>query len=281
MTRRLVCFIAGLAIFATSTAQADVVWTAGAPGGTSGGALQFEGDTADALLTGIQAATLTGDRGNNANTPSDYTVGLWINSDTGASNEWFLGNDGRGVHLGIQNGGGLTVGHWSADNTGSTTVAAGTWVHATFTYDADGGTVDPVTGVATGLQTVYFNGVSDGGGDNAAPLESGGQIQLGSRRGTIGPAFDGAIDDVAIWNSVLTAEEIRDLADGTQTALALGAEAYYDFEDDVFGTTAAVQGTGTLGAIDLQGITANVPEPSSLALLLGLGGLGFLRRKRS
>ena len=65
----------------------------------------------------------------------------------------------------------------------------------------------------------------------------------------------------------------------TTQAVALGAGAYYDFEDDQTGTTAAVQGTG-LGATDLAGITA-VPEPSSLAILLGLGIAGLTRRKRS
>ena len=71
------------------------------------------------------------------------------------------------------------------------------------------------------------------------------------------------------------------MAANTTDALTLGANAYYDFEDDQTGTTAAVQGTG-LGASDLQGIVANaVPEPSSLAIMLGLGVAGLTRRKRS
>ena len=152
-------------------------------------------------------------------------------------------------------------------------IAAGTWVHATFSFDADGG-----AGGTTGFTSIYLNGTLDGSGDAAAPLEDGGQIQLGSRRGAVGPAFNGQLDDVAFWDSVLSAGDIADLASGAQSALDLGALAYYDFEDDQTGTAAAVQGTG-LGATALSGIVA-IPEPSSFVLVL-LGAAGFLRRKRA
>ena len=89
-----------------------------------------------------------------------------------------------------------------------------------------------------------YNGVLEGTAVNDAPLESGGEIQLGARRGGIGPGFNGSLDDVALWDSVLSAADIADLFDGTQTALDLGAGAYYDFEDDQLGTTAAFQGSG-------------------------------------
>jgi len=75
------------------------------------------------------------------------------------------------------------------------------------------------------------------------------------------------------------------LDDITADPLALGANAYYDFEDDQFGTTAAVQtaaGENAFGAGTIQLITANaVPEPSSLALLACMSVAGLVRRKRS
>ena len=66
-------------------------------------------------------------------------------------------------------------------------------------------------------------------------------------------------------------------------ALTLGANAYYDFEDDQTGTTAAAQtaaGATSIGAGSLTGIVA-VPEPSSVAIMFGLGVAALVRRKRS
>ena len=120
-----------------------------------------------------------------------------------------------------------------------------------------------------------------------APFPNSSSIILGARFGNGGDArehLNGSLDDVAFFNSVLTDGEIADLAAGTTDALALGAGAYYDFEDDQFGTTAAVQaGAGaTAFGNTLTAITANViPEPSSLAIMLGLGVAGLARRKRS
>ena len=124
---------------------------------------------------------------------------------------------------------------------------------------------------------------------NNQPNRTGEEILLGARSGNT-PGLGGArdhltdtsLDDVAFFNTVLSATDIADLAAGTTDALALGANAYYDFEDDQLGTTAAVQaGAGvTAFGSNLTAITA-IPEPSSLAIMLGLGVAGLTRRKRS
>ena len=97
--------------------------------------------------------------------------------------------------------------------------------------------------------------------------------------------WTGEIDDVAFFTSVLTDTEIADLAANTTDALALGANAYYDFEDDQTGTIAAAQtavGATSIGAGSLTGIVAvAVPEPSSVAIMFGLGVATLVRRKRS
>ena len=238
----------------------------------------------------------------------DYTVSFWYNRDgqngtnangTSTSGEaWIIGTDNggpptgggsvpaRGIHLGFTGSasGNLTQAHWSADHTGSTPVSASGWNYATFTFDADGGSdiIDPDTGGVigqTGLASIYVNGVLDAQVDQNGVLGDEGTIVIGSRVNDAGPHYNGRIDDLAIFDSVLDATQVDTLFNDTTQALALGAGAYYNFEDDQTGTTAAVQGTG-LGAIALTGITA-VPEPSSLVILAGLGIAGLVRRKRS
>ena len=267
----------------TTTVQADIVWTTGAPGGTSGGALFFDGSEGggsensangiEFLETGIGADIIQ----------SDYTVSFWLNLDDAAQQQYAVGTTNRSLHLGVQ-GGDAFQGHWGSDHSGSSAdIVSGTWFHSTYTYDADGG--DGVGG--PGLGTIFINGVEIASLSRNAPFPDSSSIILGARFNNSGDAREhlvGSLDDVAFFNSVLTDSEIADLADGTTDALALGAGAYYDFEDDQTGTTAAVQaGAGvTAFGSNLTGVTATaIPEPSSLVIMLGLGVAGLARRKRS
>ena len=269
--------VAFLAAATITPVQADIVWTTGAPGGTSGGALFFDGSEGggansangiEFLQTGISNEIQGG----------DYTVSYWINASNVAAEQYAVGTTRQSLHLGLQ-GGDAFQGHWGADSSGSSAdIVSNTWFHQTFTYDA-----------ATDTQSIYVNGTLLGTTPNNGPNRAGEEITLGARSNTAGLGgarqhLVGSLDDVAFFNTVLSATDIFDLAAGTTDALALGANAYYDFEDDQFGTTAAVQtGTGaTAFGNNLTAITANaVPEPSSLAIMLGLGVAGLTRRKRS
>ena len=268
-----------LLVATTTTVQADIVWTTGAPGGTSGGALFFDGSEGggansangiEYLQTGISNEIQGG----------DYTVSYWINASNVAAQQYAVGTTRQSLHLGL-NGGDAFQGHWGADSSGSSTdIVSNTWFHQTFTYDS-----------VTDTQSIYVNGTLVGTATNNPPNRAGEEIILGARSGnTPGPGgardhlTDTSLDDVAFFNTVLSATDIADLAAGTTDALALGANAYYDFEDDQFGTTAAVQAGAGVTAFgnNLTAITANaIPEPSSLAIMLGLGVAGLTRRKRS
>ena len=135
---RLVCFMATVALLAaTTTAQADITWTTGAPGGTSGGALLFDGDEGaggsangiEFLETGIGSDIIQ----------SDYTVSFWVNLDNAAQHQYSVGTTQRSLHLGVLNGDAYQ-GHWGSDHAGSSAdIVSGTWFHSTYTYDADGG----------------------------------------------------------------------------------------------------------------------------------------------
>lgn len=286
--------LAGLAIFATaSTTQADVItWAAGAPGGTSGGSVSFDGLDDELpgegfLETGLQGGFLGG----------DYTVSMWLRTSDIARQQFAVGTTNRSLHLGTDNSG-LFQGHWGNDAAGTTLASDplvnDEWFHATFTYDADGGLYTPEGGTetVTGVHSIFLNGVEIA----TAPVNDDGRadgpnfqnpIIIGSRRnGTDArQQWLGEVDDVAFFDSVLSDADIATLDDITADPLALGANAYYDFEDDQFGTTAAVQtaaGENAFGAGTIQLITANaVPEPSSLALLACMSVAGLVRRKRS
>ena len=125
--------------------------------------------------------------------------------------------------------------------------------------------------------------------DNLAPNNNGGSLIIGARNsGNNGPQWDGLIDDVAIWNSVISAADISAVGTGTlanSSTLTSPAQAYYDFEDPITGSTTTNRGIGGLAGADatISGITPTlVPEPSSLiAMMLGLGGFIWVRRKRS
>lgn len=225
-------------------------WAMGAPEGTSGGSLEFDGVGSNVISTGIASQLIGGSRGGGS-LGSDYSVSMWINSSepdvngNATSNRWFFGTGDQGLHLGIQgaddnplNGaaGTLELGHWGADTSGTTAVQAGTWVHATFPFDADGGT--NAVGEVTGLHSLYLNGVLDASAPQISPNRAITDLQIGGRNGGGGPAWLGLIDDVAIFDTVLSATDVSILAADTTQAVGLGAVAYYDFEDDQSGSTA-------------------------------------------
>jgi len=246
--------VSGLLAAAIPDAQGVIVWAAGAPGGTSGGSASFDG--ASTLDTGAASAGL-----------GDYTISMWINGNN-VNDKWFFGTGNQGVHLGVRDSPGgapatLSQGHWGNDSDGTTTLVAGTWYHATFTYDN-----------ATDTQSIYLNGNLEAQTVTGDPNNTSTNLIIGGRNG--GGSWDGEIDDIAIWNTIVPAADIASIAGGASPT-GFGANAYWDFEDDQTGTTAAVVGNG-LGATDLTGIT--VPEPSSLTLLL-LGAAGLVRRKRA
>ena len=149
--------VAFLAAATITTVQADIVWTTGAPGGTSGGALFFDGSEGggansangiEFLQTGISSEIQGG----------DYTVSYWINASNVAVQQYAVGTTRQSLHLGL-NGGDAFQGHWGADSSGSSTdIVSNTWFHQTFTYDA-----------ATDTQSIYVNGTLLGTAVNNPP----------------------------------------------------------------------------------------------------------------
>ncbi|OIV38549.1 hypothetical protein BIV57_05265 [Mangrovactinospora gilvigrisea] len=129
---------------------------------------------------------------------------------------------------------------------GTTTPVLNVWTHLTGVYDAQAQTIQ-----------LYVNGVAQG--DSVAfttPWKATGALQIG--RGQLGAAFTdyfpGQIDELTMWNRILSPQEAADLEAETSpsTGNAQPAEAA-DWEfDDASGTSAADSSgnghTATLGS---------------------------------
>ena len=110
------------------------------------------------------------------------------------------------------------------------TISSGEWQHVAYTVDSTNGT------------TIYLNGNSVGTNPTRTTHNPAANFNIGRSLSTSPSWFDGLIDDVAIFDGVLTSTELGNVKD--------------------------------LGAANFA-----VPEPS-VAALLGLGSLGLLRRRR-
>ncbi len=103
----------------------------------------------------------------------------------------------------------------------STTIALNTWTHVTATWDG--------LGPGSGMH-LYINGVAADGTANAgtgSPGSDVGSASIGNRASDQARGFAGTIDDVRVYNRVLSAAEILALADSTAPSApgGLGATA--------------------------------------------------------
>ncbi|MBN2292764.1 MAG: PEP-CTERM sorting domain-containing protein [Pirellulales bacterium] len=208
---------------------------------TGNRALDFDGSNDRVDLDGIDLSS----GGNSA-----VTISAWVYSqDTDNSKKaqifgnWFQGDDKQTVSLFDYTGGARMIAQVVGDVTSSTSssggdFARGEWVHLVGILD---GSVDK-----DGWIAVYVNGTLDDNNHNAGALRNisdEGTYGIGGDAGTTDSLryFDGLIDEVAVWRSVLTNDNIEWLQTNSMTT---------------------------------------IPEPSSLlAILLGsLTLLGFRRR---
>ena len=138
-----------------------------------------------------------------------YTLAAWIkpNRDNDGAERYVFGQVSQGIHHGIRNNMYLHHAHWGADQNAGTKLNGGGyldndsdgWIHAVWTYDTD-----------SRIGQVYLDGVKDGEWNKNRPNQGNGLI-IGARNGG-GQHFQGQIDDVAVWDRVLTAEEIATVA---------------------------------------------------------------------
>ena len=147
-----------------------------------------------------------------------YTFSAWIKPTDLGGDKFLFGQTSQGIHNGIRNGGFLHQAHWGADTNGATNLndydasANDGWVHAAFVYD---GSAD--------LGQIYLDGVLDWEGEKRAPQGSGTLIIGGRNGGEAG--FRGLVDEVAVWDTAKSADDIAFLAAGGSPLIDLGADA--------------------------------------------------------
>jgi hypothetical protein len=186
---------------------------------------------------------------------SDFTISVWFRyTATGNTLPQLVNkyNGGIGYGLEIVNDDGAYDGMVRAyirDNTtriealsSVATAKNGNWHHAAATWDRDGNL------------TVYFDGIAGTGVSiNAYDIQNALAFDIGAENDHTDQFFKGIINEVALWNSVLSEEEVQTLyIQGytfSATNIASGnLSGYWNFNDQA-DPTADVSGNGNTGDI--------------------------------
>ena len=205
--------------------------------GIIGNAFHFTGNNRFKITSFIIPAT---DKG---------TIAFWMNPDNLSSRQRFLGSsddyevqyDG-GSHITNE----LDVSGASGLNDTSKP-ANGVWTHVVFTYDG------------AGVSQIYYDGVLNKQGSVVNSHPSGTvALTVGDRTGQ-GDYYHGYMDDVRIYDRVLTAPEIADLYGSGSGCGGTAPDTTPNAFDFVDVTGAAVSTLTTSNILQITGITSGSP----------------------
>ncbi|MBU2929004.1 LamG-like jellyroll fold domain-containing protein [Winogradskyella psychrotolerans] len=190
--------------------------------------------------------------------PASYTKEAWVYLDAiNAASNIVSGSDNFGQHaLWVPNGV-LSAGHnglWNVVED-SDVLEINTWYHVAVSYDS-----------ATQTLKLYKDGVLIDTNTNVLAPLNGNEIHIGSYNAA-GNVFNGSIDEVRIWNTVRTVEEINENKNAELQGGESDLVAYYNFnqgfdnQDNTVETT-LIDGSenatqGTLHNFELLSSTSN------------------------
>ncbi|TCO55808.1 LamG domain-containing protein [Actinocrispum wychmicini] len=229
------------------------------PGGASGGAVHLDGD---------KGAVSAG--GPVVRTDQSFSAAAWVRADrltTGGASMTAISQDGN-YHSGFYLQYNSAAGKWmfvrfTTDDdkqkwmgvSATQQPKAGEWVHLAATFDA-----------ANRQMRIYVNGELGGSGVlPVAPWRADGPLVVGRAKfaGQRADYWPGSIDEVRLFNRVISEEEVRGLV--SRDDVVAGAWKLDGNANDVNGKL-----TGTLngGAEWTAGQTGTVPDPNDLAVKL-------------
>ena len=206
-------------------------------------------------LDGIDAYVDCGDNDNlsfgDGSTDSAFSISAWIKPD---NNEKFrivfkynATQSLREYYFQVAGGQKLQVGLYDASNLGSksrngvTTIPENVWSHVAMTYNGNGSS----TGIKIYLNGSLDNGSTGGGGTYTAMNNTSEPLLIGEYNG--GTSADGEIDEVAIFNTALSAVDITNIYNiGVPTDLSEFSSlvSWWRFEEGS-GTSVADSGSGS------------------------------------
>lgn len=189
-----------------AAASGDVAWTRGRAGRVDNGSFRLEGT---ALETGDGAHLRTEEAV--FDTSGAFSISAWVRLDEATRNHTAVSQDGErhsGFYLGYDD---TAEGNWvfkqapyDGDGTSianrarsSEPAETGVWTHLLGTHDPE-----------TGELVLYVNGVRQGEAVQESPWSAEGSFVIGGARyrGQFQDPWPGAVDDVRVWDRVVTDE---------------------------------------------------------------------------
>ena len=207
----------------------------------------------------------------------DFSISMWIKTtDTGGTGQWYAGKglvDGytaaNAADFGTAlNGGKFSLGLGNPDTTLTSTVAVNdnTWHHVVATRQS-----------STGGMQIYVDGVLNTSGTGGTGTRTAAStLRLGSlRTGAAGGFFLGSLDQVHIYNYVLSAADVTYLYQRNQAQLPIanGLVAHWRL-DEVSGTIARDTTINAINGTWVNSPTYGNDRPQALAFA-DVGSLSF------
>lgn len=175
---------------------------------------------------------------------SSFTLECWARrATTGSDNHFFsLGTptNNNGLHCRIQSDGTIRFAFWNDDYDApsGTYSTDGLWHHYSFTYDA-----------TTNLRTVYVDGRFIGSNTATTDFQGTGVFNIGATVTGATPRrlWNGNLDEVRVWNTVRTQNQIRESMHLTLSGAETGLIGYWQFNETSGNAIDAINGNnGTL-----------------------------------
>lgn len=181
--------------------------------------------------------------GNNAslhNSTFTYLAWIKLTPDFSTTNRTLIGWSGNSTpQLRINNANKINLlkQNIASIATGTTTLPNGAWIHIGASYDA------------TGNFVLYLNGVSDGSGTSLQTFDFSTSSLLLANIVGLGQSFKGNIDNVRMYNTVLTPEQVSEIYYNETKYINSNLKGYWKFDEESGTTANDSSGSGNTGTI--------------------------------